>query len=68
VAFWWMSLIGASMLIVYFTWRIDVVGVLGQSTGWVIYVRNLWMIYRPGPAARQVRLTDDPAPEPELPA
>ncbi|HAI14296.1 MAG TPA: hypothetical protein DCM28_21505, partial [Phycisphaerales bacterium] len=39
-AFWWMSLIGASMLITYFIWRKDVVGVLGQATGWFIYVRN----------------------------
>ncbi len=46
VSFWWMSLIGATMLLVYFTWRRDIVGVLGQSTGWLIYVRNLWLIYR----------------------
>ncbi len=46
VAFWWMSLGGATMLMVYFTWRRDIVGVLGQSTGWLIYVRNLWLIYR----------------------
>jgi lipid-A-disaccharide synthase-like uncharacterized protein len=45
--FWWMSLGGASMLIIYFIWRKDIVGVLGQSTGWFIYIRNLWMIYRP---------------------
>jgi len=45
VSFWWMSLIGASMLVTYFLWRRDIVGVLGQSTGWVIYVRNLWLIY-----------------------
>ena len=44
-AFWWMSLGGATMLIVYFVWRVDIVGVLGQSTGWFIYVRNLWFIY-----------------------
>ena len=46
VAFWWMSLVGATMLVVYFIWRKDVVGVLGQSTGWFIYVRNLILIYR----------------------
>ena len=47
-AFWWMSLIGASMLITYFIWRKDIVGFLGQATGWLIYTRNLWLIYRPG--------------------
>ena len=43
--FWWLSLWGSSLLIVYFLWRIDVVGVLGQITGWFIYIRNLWFIY-----------------------
>ncbi len=46
-AFWWMSLIGASMLITYFIWRKDIVGFLGQGAGWLIYGRNLWMIYHP---------------------
>jgi lipid-A-disaccharide synthase-like uncharacterized protein len=45
VAFWWMSLGGASMLLAYFTWRKDVIGILGQSTGWMIYARNLFLIY-----------------------
>jgi len=45
VSFWWMSLGGATMLIVYFVWRVDIVGVLGQSTGWFVYLRNLWLIY-----------------------
>lgn len=43
--FWWLSLLGASMLMVYFVWRKDIVGFLGQSTGWFIYLRNLWFIY-----------------------
>ncbi len=45
--FWWMSLGGSSMLMVYFLWRRDPIGLLGQSFGWFIYVRNLYMIYRP---------------------
>ncbi len=43
--FWWLSLLGASMLMTYFVWRKDIVGFLGQSTGWFIYIRNLWFIY-----------------------
>ena len=51
VAFWWMSLLGSSMLLSYFTWRGDLVGILGQALGWVVYARNLWLIRRaPGPA------------------
>lgn len=46
VAFWWMSIGGATMLLVYFVWRKDVVGVLGQSAGFFIYARNLWLIRR----------------------
>jgi lipid-A-disaccharide synthase-like uncharacterized protein len=46
VGFWWMSLIGATMMLIYFVWRRDIVGVLGQTTGWMIYLRNLWLIHR----------------------
>ncbi|MEX1118317.1 MAG: lipid-A-disaccharide synthase N-terminal domain-containing protein [Terrimicrobiaceae bacterium] len=46
VAFWWMSLIGATMLLVYFIWRRDIVGILGQATGWLIYIRNLVLIHK----------------------
>lgn len=46
-AFWWLALGGASMLLVYFVWRKDIVGIFGQSTGWLIYVRNLYFIYKP---------------------
>lgn len=42
--FWHMSLIGASMLLAYFIWRKDIVGVLGQATGWGIYARNVYLI------------------------
>lgn len=46
VAFWWMSLGGAVMLVVYFVWRRDIIGVVGQGTGLFIYVRNLVLIRR----------------------
>lgn len=42
--FWWLSLFGGLSLFTYFVWRTDVVGVLGQSTGVVIYARNLRLI------------------------
>ncbi|HCD35270.1 MAG TPA: hypothetical protein DER01_22910 [Phycisphaerales bacterium] len=60
-AFWWMSLIGASMLITYFIWRKDVVGVLGQATGWFIYVRNLYLIYGHKKAQQLGEVPDDGA-------
>jgi len=46
VAFWWVSLVGGVMLFAYFVWRRDAVGVLGQSTGIVIYGRNLRLIHK----------------------
>ncbi len=46
VVFWWISLAGASLLLVYFIWRKDLVGILGQATGWAIYLRNLVLIHR----------------------
>jgi lipid-A-disaccharide synthase-like uncharacterized protein len=46
ISFWWLSLVAATMLMVYFIWRKDIVGVAGQATGWLIYVRNLWLIHR----------------------
>lgn len=46
VGFWWGSLIGGLMLLTYFIWRKDIVGILGQSTGAFIYARNLVLIYR----------------------
>lgn len=44
-SFWWGSLIGGAMLLTYFIWRKDAIGILGQSTGTFIYARNLWLIY-----------------------
>jgi lipid-A-disaccharide synthase-like uncharacterized protein len=44
--FWWFSFVGGVFLFTYFVWRADIVGVLGQSTGVVIYARNLRLIYK----------------------
>lgn len=62
-AFWWLSLIGASMLLAYFLWRRDAVGVLGQGFGWIVYLRNLHLLYF---GSGRVTAAVDPAPEPEL--
>jgi lipid-A-disaccharide synthase-like uncharacterized protein len=44
--FWWLSLVGGVMLFVYFVWRQDIVGVLGQTSGVVIYGRNIRLIHK----------------------
>lgn len=43
-AFWYLSLGGALMLTCYFIWRHDMVGLLGQTMGLVIYVRNIRLL------------------------
>lgn len=44
VAFWWLSLAGALMLFVYGILRQDIVIILAQSFGLVVYIRNLALI------------------------
>lgn len=46
VSFWWLSIAGASGLLIYAVQRQDPVFILGQSFGFAIYARNLWLIYR----------------------
>lgn len=46
VGFWWGSLFGGLLLLVYFAWRKDIVGIVGQSTGLIVYARNLVLIRR----------------------
>ncbi len=45
VAFWWLSIGGAAILLAYAIWRADPVFILGQSVGFFIYARNLWLIH-----------------------
>jgi lipid-A-disaccharide synthase-like uncharacterized protein len=45
VAFWWLSIGGAAVLLAYAIHRRDPVFILGQSTGFAIYARNLWLIH-----------------------
>jgi len=48
LAFWYLSLGGASLLLAYAIWRQDPVFILGQSLGFLVYVRNLVLIARRG--------------------
>ena len=45
-AFWYLSLAGALLLLVYAVHRRDPVFILGQSTGTFVYLRNLYCINR----------------------
>jgi len=45
-AFWYFSIGGSMILLAYAIWRQDPVIILGQSTGFLIYFRNLYFIKR----------------------
>jgi lipid-A-disaccharide synthase-like uncharacterized protein len=44
VAFWFFSLGGGALLLIYAIQRQDPVFIAGQALGLIIYVRNLWLI------------------------
>jgi lipid-A-disaccharide synthase-like uncharacterized protein len=44
VAFWFFSLAGGSLLLIYAIQRQDPVFIAGQGLGLIVYVRNLWLI------------------------
>ena len=44
--FGYFSCAGGIMMLIYAVWRMDPVFILGQSTGLVVYVRNLFLIHR----------------------
>jgi lipid-A-disaccharide synthase-like uncharacterized protein len=46
LAFWILSMFGGIFLLAYAVWRKDPVFILGQSTGFLIYSRNLYLIHR----------------------
>lgn len=45
-SFWFFSVAGGAVLLVYSIHRRDPVFIVGQLTGLFIYTRNLWFIYR----------------------
>lgn len=47
--FWWISLIGALLILSYGIMRLDIVVILGQGFGLLVYGRNLWIGYHEKP-------------------
>jgi lipid-A-disaccharide synthase-like uncharacterized protein len=46
VLFWYFSIVGSILVLIYALWKRDPVFVLGQSVGMVVYIRNLALIRR----------------------
>lgn len=51
-AFWYLSLVGSALLLVYAAHVRDPVFILGQSFGFVVYIRNLMLWKGEGSDAR----------------
>jgi len=45
-AFWYFSLAGGLIVLIYAIHQQDPVFILGQSLGTFIYIRNIWFIWR----------------------
>lgn len=43
VSFWAISLLGSSIIIAYAVFRLDPVLILGQSGGFIVYIRNIFI-------------------------
>jgi len=54
--FWYFSVAGGVMLLVYACYKDDIVFILGQAGGLLIYMRNLVLIYR---CRSQEKIGDD---------
>lgn len=50
MAFWYLSLSGGFLLLIYAIYRKDPVFIIGQSTGTFIYLRNIYLRKRDGAA------------------
>jgi lipid-A-disaccharide synthase-like uncharacterized protein len=49
LAFWWLSLVGSALLLIYSVHKRDLVFILGQSAGFIVYTRNLALLRRESP-------------------
>ena len=46
IAFWYLSIIGGLLVLIYGLWRREPIIILGQTPGVIVYTRNLVLIYR----------------------
>lgn len=44
VGFWYLSIVGSALLLGYAIYREDPVFIIGQSFGFIVYLRNLQLI------------------------
>jgi lipid-A-disaccharide synthase-like uncharacterized protein len=62
--FWWMSLVGSLLLLSYFMWRRDPIGLLGQAFGSFVYLRNIiWILEGKKISVAASAQADEPLPQ-----
>ncbi len=61
--FWWVSLIGSGLMLIYAIYFGRLAVLLGQLTGWTVYVRNIWLIEREKRQRRHEAADEAPAHE-----
>jgi lipid-A-disaccharide synthase-like uncharacterized protein len=44
IAFWYLSIVGSALLLIYAIYKRDLVFILGQSSGFFVYTRNLALL------------------------
>ena len=64
IAFWFFSLFGGALLLVYAISRQDPVFIAGQAMGLVIYIRNQWLISKEKKSALAKTAYSDRPPRP----
>ncbi|MBL8639951.1 MAG: lipid-A-disaccharide synthase N-terminal domain-containing protein [Alphaproteobacteria bacterium] len=60
--FWWFSLGGGVILLIYAIHRRDPVFIVGQAAGLFIYLRNIYLIYKKHPAQSSAPATSSSSP------
>ena len=63
LAFWYFSVAGGTILLVYAIYKADIVFILGQAGGLAIYMRNLMLIYAHRAHAPPLSASEDGAPD-----
>ena len=58
ISFWIFSLLGSSILLAYAIYRKDPVFILGQSFGFIVYIRNLQFVIRGKAQAHGISVRD----------
>lgn len=60
LSFWLFSVAGGALLLLYAIFRRDPVFIVGQAAGLIIYLRNLYLIYKERSQPSPLPQTNDP--------